>query len=165
MAQQHSFDIVSTVDMQEVDNAFNQTRKEMSTRYDFKSSKSTIELKPKERQLVILADDDFKRRALIEILESKFVRRGISLKAMQYGEPEDAASGMLRQTITLQNGIDKDNARMLVKLIKDMKLRVQAAIQEDQVRVTAGKIDDLQAVIQALRAKEFSFDVQFVNYR
>ncbi len=165
MAVQHSFDIVSTVDMQEVDNAFNQTRKEMLTRYDFKGSKSGIELLPKERQLVITAEDDYKLRAIIDILQSRFIKRGIPLKAMQYSDPEDASGGMVRQTISLQNGIDKDNARMLVKRIKDMKLKVQAAIQEDQVRVTAGKIDDLQTVIGRLRAEEFTFDVQFINYR
>jgi uncharacterized protein YajQ (UPF0234 family) len=165
MSVQHSFDIVSTIDMQEVDNAFNQTKKEMVTRYDFKGTKSTIELLMKERKLVITADDDYKRRAIIDILESKFIKRGISIKAMQYSDPEDASGSMLRQTVILQNGIDKDHSRMIVKMIKDMKLRVQASIQEDQVRVTAGKIDDLQLVITHFRAQEFDFDLQFINYR
>jgi cyclic-di-GMP-binding protein len=165
MAVQHSFDIVSTIDMQEVDNAFNQTKKEMLTRYDFKGSKSSIELQMKDRKLVITADDDYKRRAIIDILESKFVKRGISLKAMQLSDTEDASGSMLRQSITLQNGIDKDKARMIVKMIKDLKLRVQAAIQEDQVRVTAAKIDDLQLVMAHFRTQEFDFDMQFINYR
>jgi uncharacterized protein YajQ (UPF0234 family) len=165
MASQHSFDIVSNIDMQEVDNAFHQTQKEMQTRYDFKGAKSSIELKPKERQIVIHADDDFKRKAIIDILQSKLIKRGISIKALQYGAVDDASGGTQRQTITLQSGIDKDNARMLVKMIKDTKRKVQAAIQEDQVRVTAGKIDDLQAIIQMIREADLSFDVQYVNYR
>ena len=165
MALQHSFDIVSNIDMQEVDNAFHQTQKEMQTRYDFKGAKSTIELKPKERQIVIHADDDFKRKAIIDILQSKLIKRGISIKALQYGAVDDASGGTQRQTITLQSGIDKDNARMLVKMIKDTKRKVQAAIQEDQVRVTAGKIDDLQAIIQLIREADLTFDVQYVNYR
>ena len=165
MASQHSFDIVSNIDMQEVDNAFHQTQKEMQTRYDFKGSKSTIELKQKERQIVIHADDDFKRKAIIDILQSKLIKRGISIKALQYGAVDDASGGTQRQTITLQSGIDKDNARMLVKMIKDTKRKVQAAIQEDQVRVTAGKIDDLQAIIQLIREADLTFDVQYVNYR
>ena len=165
MAAQHSFDIVSNIDMQEVDNAFHQTQKEMQTRYDFKGTKSTIELKPKERQIIIHADDDFKRKAIIDILQSKLIKRGVSIKALQYSAVDDASGGTQRQTITLQSGIEKDNARMLVKMIKDTKRKVQAAIQEDQVRVTAGKIDDLQAIIQLIREADLSFDVQYVNYR
>jgi uncharacterized protein YajQ (UPF0234 family) len=165
MASQHSFDIVSNIDMQEVDNAFHQTQKEMQTRYDFKGAKSSIELKQKERQIVIHADDDFKRKAIIDILQSKLIKRGVSIKALQYGEVDDASGGTQRQTITLQSGIDKDNARMIVKMIKDTKRKVQAAIQDDQVRVTAGKIDDLQAIIQMIREADLAFDVQYVNYR
>jgi cyclic-di-GMP-binding protein len=165
MATQHSFDIVSKIDMQEVTNALHQTTKEMQTRYDFKGSKSSVELKTKDHQIVVLADDDLKRRAVLDILQNKFVKRGVPLKGLTYGTPEDAAGGMVRQTISLQAGIDKENARMLVKMIKDAKLKVQAAIQEDQVRVTANKIDDLQAVISLLREADLSFDMQFVNYR
>ena len=139
MAAQHSFDIVSHIDMQEVDNAFNQTRKEMATRYDFKGSKSAIELKQKERQILVLADDDFKLRAIVDILQSKLIKRGISIKALQYGSVDEASGGMVRQTVTLQSGIEKENARLLVKMIKDAKLKVQAAIQEDQVRVSSAK--------------------------
>jgi cyclic-di-GMP-binding protein len=165
MATQHSFDIVSKIDLQEVTNALHQTTKEMLTRYDFKGSKSTVELKAKEHQIVVLADDDLKRRAVLDILQNKFVKRGVPLKGLTYGTPEDAAGGMFRQTISLQAGIDKENARLLVKMIKDAKLKVQAAIQEDQVRVTANKIDDLQAVMKLLREADLSFDMQFVNYR
>ena len=165
MAMQHSFDIVSKIDLQEVTNALHQTTKEMQTRYDFKGSKSSVELKTKEHQVIVLADDDLKRRAILDILQNKFVKRGVPLKGISYGTPEDAAGGMIRQTLSLQAGIDKENARLLVKMIKDSKLKVQAAIQEDQVRVTAGKIDDLQAVIKLLREADLAFDTQFVNYR
>jgi cyclic-di-GMP-binding protein len=165
MAMQHSFDIVSKIDLQEVTNALHQTTKEMLTRYDFKGSKSSVELKAKEHQIVVLADDDLKRRAVIDMLQNKLVKRGVPLKGLTYGTPEDAAGGMIRQSIAMQAGIDKDNARKIVKMIKDSKLKVQAAIQEDQVRVTAGKIDDLQAVIKLLREADLPFDAQFVNYR
>jgi len=165
MAAQHSFDIVSKIDMQEVDNAFHQTQKEMQTRYDFRGSKSGIELKPKERHIIVLADDDYKRKAIIDMLQNKLIKRGISIKALIYGPVEDAAGGMQRQTITLQSGIEKDNARLIVKMIKDMKLKVQTAIQEDQVRVTAGKIDDLQAIIAKIKEADLPFDTQYVNYR
>ena len=165
MAVQHSFDIVSHIDMQEVDNAFNQTRKEMATRYDFKGSKSAIELKQKERQILVLADDDFKLRAIVDILQSKLIKRGISIKALQYGSVDEASGGMVRQTVTLQSGIEKENARLLVKMIKDAKLKVQAAIQEDQVRVSSAKIDDLQTVIALIKDADLPFDTQYVNYR
>lgn len=165
MAAAHSFDVVSRIDMQEVDNAFNQTLKEMHTRYDFKGSKSSIELRPKEREIVILAEDEFRRRAILDMLENKLVRRSVPLKGLVYGQPADAAQGMVRQTISLQTGIDTEQARRIVRMIKDMKRKVQAAIQEDQVRVTAAKIDDLQEVIAMLREADLPFDTQFVNYR
>ena len=165
MALQHSFDIVSQVDMQEVTNAYQQTMKEVQTRYDFKGTKSTIDLLLKDKQLVVLADDDYKRKALIDILQTKLIKRGVPIKALEYGKIEDAANSMLRQTITLQSGIDKDKARLIVKMIKDLKLRVQATIQEDQVRVTAMKIDDLQVIIGHFREADLDFDIQFVNYR
>ena len=165
MASQHSFDVVSKIDLQEVTNALHQATKEMQTRYDFKGSKSSVELNAKEHEIVVLADDDLKRRAVLDILQNKLIKRGVPLKGLTYGNPADAAGGMVRQTISLQAGIDKENARALVKMIKDSKLKVQAAIQEDQVRVTANKIDDLQAVIKLLREAELPFDTQFVNYR
>lgn len=165
MASQHSFDIVSKVDLQEVTNALHQTTKELQTRYDFKGSKSSVELKSKENQIVVLADDDYKRRAILDILQNKLIKRGVPLKALIYGNAEDASGGMMRQTISLQAGIDKEHARLLVKMIKDTKLKVQSAIQEDQVRVTAAKIDDLQSVMKLLREADLAFDMQFVNYR
>ncbi len=165
MAAQHSFDIVSKIDFQEVTNAVQQTLKELTTRYDFKGSKSTLELQVKDKTATILADDDFKLRALKEIFESKLIKRHIPLKAVRFGDPEDASGGMVRVRVTFQSGIDKDNARLIVKMIKDTKLKVQAAIQDDQVRCTAPKIDDLQTVQSMIKAADLDFDTQFVNYR
>ncbi len=165
MAQQNSFDIVSDIDMQEVDNAFNQAMKELSTRYDFRGSKSAMELKRKEKEIVILADDDFKRKALIDILATRLIKRGISIKALVYGSIEEATHGMIRQTISLQSGIDKENAKKIVKMIKDTKLKVQATIMEDQVRVNGKDKDDLQRIIQMLKDADLPFAMQFINYR
>jgi len=160
-----SFDIVAKVDLQEVDNAINQARKEITQRYDFKGSKSSIEMKEKEHQIVLISDDDFKMKAVIDILQSKLIKRGVPLKALTYEPPEQASGGTVRQTIGLQNGIDKDNARIIVKMIKDTKLRVQSQIMEDQVRVSGKNKDDLQSVIALMRAAEFKFAMQFLNYR
>jgi cyclic-di-GMP-binding protein len=165
MADTFSFDIVSKVDMQEVDNAINQARKEIIQRYDFKGSKSSIELNEKEKQLVLVSDDDFKLKAVVDILQNKFVKRSVPLKALTYGKVEPAASNTVRQVVTLQSGIDKEHAKDIVKLIKDTKLKVQAQIMEDQVRVSGKSKDDLQTVMNMLRGKEFSFAMQFVNYR
>ena len=165
MAQQNSFDIVSEIDMQEVDNAFNQAMKELITRYDFRGTKSTMELKKKEKEIVILADDDFKRKALIDMLSTRLIKRGISVKAMSYGKIEDASQGMVKQVISLQSGIDKENAKTITKMIKDTKLRVQATIMEDQVRVSGKDKDDLQKIIAMLREADLPFAMQFTNYR
>jgi uncharacterized protein YajQ (UPF0234 family) len=165
MADTYSFDIVSDVDMQEVDNALNQARKEIVQRYDFKGSKTSIELKEKERQIVLVSDDDFKMKAVVDILQSKFVKRGIPLKALTYGSLEQASGGTVRQTITLQNGIDKENGKLIVKMIKDSKLKVQAQIMDDQVRVSGKSKDDLQSVMNLVRSADLSFAVQFKNYR
>jgi uncharacterized protein YajQ (UPF0234 family) len=165
MADTYSFDIVSDVDMQEVDNALNQARKEIIQRYDFKGSKSSIELKEKEKQIVLVSDDDFKMKAVIDILQSKFVKRGVPLKALTYGTLEAAAGSTVRQTITLQNGIDKENGKLIVKMIKDSKLKVQAQIMDDQVRVSGKSKDDLQAVMSLVRGADLKFAIQFKNYR
>jgi cyclic-di-GMP-binding protein len=159
----HSFDIVSKFDSQELSNAVQQVVKEMHTRFDFKGSKSTIELGKEE--IIIIGDDDFKIRSIIDILETKAVKRGISLKVFKHGKIEEAAGGMARMHIKLQQGIEQEAAKKIVALIKAKKLKVQAAIQADQVRVTAKKIDDLQTVIALLKEQEFDFAVQFVNYR
>ncbi len=161
----NSFDIVSEINWQEIDNAINQTRKEILTRYDFKGSKSSIEMNPKDRLLTIIADDDFKLRSVIDILQNKFVKRSVPLKALKYKPAEEASMGTLRQVIEIQQGINKDNARKIVKMIKDTKLKVQAAIQDEQVRVSGKNKDDLQAVISMVRSADLDFAVQFVNYR
>jgi uncharacterized protein YajQ (UPF0234 family) len=165
MADTSSFDIVSKVDMQEVDNALNQARKEIVQRYDFKGSKTSVELKQKEHEIVLISDDDFRMKATIDILQSKFVKRNVPLKALTYSPVEPAAGGLVKQTIKLQNGIDKENAKLIVKMIKDTKLKVQGQIMDDQVRVSGKSKDDLQSIMAMIRQADFKFAVQFVNYR
>ena len=165
MAETFSFDIVSEVDLQETDNAINQARKEIAQRYDFKGSKSTIDLDLKEKKITVVSDDDFKLKAVIDILQNKLIKRGVPLKAMDYGVVEPAAGGTVRQVIGLRVGIDKDNARLIVKMIKDTKIRVQAQIMDDQVRVSGKAKDDLQSVMKLIREAELKFAVQFTNYR
>ena len=158
-----SFDIVSKVDLQEVDNAVNQTVKEIIQRYDFKGSKSEVTL---EKEVVkILADDDFKLKAIVDILQSKFLKRGLSLKALDYGKKETASGGMVRQAITVQQGISKEKGKDINAAIKETKLKVQSQIQDDQVRVTGKSIDDLQEVIRILKGKDLGVELQFVNFR
>lgn len=158
-----SFDIVSKVEMQEVDNAVNQTIKEIDQRYDFKGSKSEVTLE--KEAIKVLADDDFRLKAIIDILQSKFIKRGISIKALDYGKAESASGGMVRQTITIRQGISKEKGKEICAIIKDSKLKVQGQIQEDQVRVTGKNIDDLQEIIRLLKAKDLGVELQFVNFR
>lgn len=165
MADTNSFDVVSKVDEQEVDNALNQARKEIIQRYDFKGSKTSIEMKQKEHEIVVISDDDFKLKAVIDILQSKMIKRGVPLKALKYGNVESAAGGTVRQVITLQQGIEKENAKLIVKMIKDMKVKVQAQIMDDQVRVSGKSKDDLQSVMALLKSADLPFAVQFSNYR
>lgn len=158
-----SFDIVSKVDMQEVDNAINQTIKEISQRYDFKGSKCEVTL---EKDVVkVLADDDFRLKSIIDILQSKFLKRGISIKALQYGKAEPASGGMIRQLITIQQGVSKEKGKDIIAAIKETKLKVQAQIQDDQVRVTGKNIDDLQDAIKTLKGKDLEIELQFLNFR
>ncbi len=165
MAEEHSFDIVSKVDMQEVLNSVQQATKEMSQRFDFKGSKSSIELNRDKGEITIVSDDEHKLKSVIDILQSKLAKRGVSLKSLQYGKIEPASGGTARQIITLQQGISQEKAKEIVKLLKDTKLKVQAEIQKDQLRVRAKKIDDLQAVIKILREKDLGIHMEFVNYR
>lgn len=165
MADTSSFDIVSEVNMQEVDNAINQARKEIGQRYDFKGSKSSIELNQKEKTLTVLSDDDFKLKSVVDILQNKLIKRGVPIKALDYGTVEPAANATVRQLITLRVGIDKENARLLVKMIKDSKIRVQVQIMDDQVRVSGKNKDDLQSIIKMVREAELNFATQFTNYR
>lgn len=165
MAQNHSFDIVSEIDFQEVDNAVNQALKEIHQRYDLKDSYTQIELNKKDKLLTINTKDDYSRKSSIDILETKFIRRNISIKALKFNEPEAAAGGRLKQVINLQSGISKENAKIITKIIKDSKLKVNAQIQDEQIRVTAPKIDDLQAVITIVKQSELDFPTQFVNMK
>ncbi len=158
-----SFDIVSKVDMQEIDNAVNQTVKEIAQRYDFKGTKSEVSLD--KEAIRVLADDEFRLKAIIDILQSKCVKRGISLKALQYGKVESASGGMVRQVITIQQGVSKEKGKEIVGVIKETKLKVQGQIQEDQVRVTGKNIDDLQEVIRVLKGKDLGIELQFINFR
>jgi len=158
-----SFDIVSKVDMQEVDNAVNQAIKEIGQRYDFKGSKS--EITQEKDAIKILADDDYKLKAVVDVLQSKMHKRNISLKSMQYGKAETASGGMVRQIITIQQGISKEKGKELIAVIKESKIKVQAQIQDDQVRVTGKNRDDLQEAIQLLKGKDLNVEMQFINFR
>lgn len=160
-----SFDIVSELDMQEVDNAINQADKEIATRFDFKGGKSKIELDKNAKKIKLLADDDMKLRALHQIIETKMSKRGIDLRCLEYGKQEEATHNAIRQEVTLKNGVDKESAKKITKMIKESGLKVQAQIQDEQVRVTGKKIDDLQAVIQYLRTNEVGLPLQFINMR
>ena len=159
-----SFDIVSNADVQEIDNAVNQAIKEIQQRYDFKGSKSEIKWDKKE-EIVILAEDDGKLRNIIEILQTKFAKRGVSLKSLEYGKVEDASGSMKRQVLKIRQGIPADKAKEISKIIKEMKVKVQPQIQDDQIRVTGKKIDDLQAVIQDLKGRDFDINLQYINMR
>lgn len=160
-----SFDVVSLVDMQEVKNAVDQTMKEIRQRFDFKGSKTDLTLKEKERELSVLSDDEYKLKAVLEILKAKFVKRNVSLKAMTYGKVEEALGGTVRQVIGIQSGIPDDKAKAISKEIRDAKFKVQAQIQADQIRVQSKSKDELQAVIAFLKQKDFGIDLQFVNFR
>ena len=166
MADQSSFDITSNVDLQEVDNALNQARKEVAQRYDFKGSKASIEFDPKESKMVLVADDDFKLNALWEILQTRLIRRNVPVKNMTRGTVTPSANTTVRQDISLQQGIPSDKAKDIVKFIKDAKLkRVQASIQGDQLRITSPSKDELQDVMRLLREQDFGVALQFGNYR
>ncbi|GJQ33031.1 MAG: UPF0234 protein [Ignavibacteriaceae bacterium] len=165
MASNHSFDIVSEVDFQEVDNAVNQALKEITQRYDLKDSHTTIELSKKDKSISIHTKDDYSLKQGIDILQTKFIRRGMSIKVLKVNEAEAASGGTLRVKIDLRSGISKEDAKEITKLIKDSKLKVNAQIQDEQVRVTGAKIDDLQAVQQMIKDHDFPFPVQFVNYK
>ena len=165
MAQNHAFDIVCSIDFQEVDNAVNQALKEILQRYDLKDSKTEIELNKKDKFLSINTKDDYARKASLDILQTKFIRRGMSIKVLDPAEPEEAAGGRLKQKINLRSGISKENAKLITGLIKDSKLKVSAQIQDEQVRVQAPKIDDLQAVITLVKEAEFNFPTQYVNMK
>jgi Uncharacterized protein conserved in bacteria len=163
MAQEFSFDIVSKTDMQEVSNAVQQAQKELAQRFDFKGSKSSMELTAEE--LILVSDDEGKLRSVKDILESKLVKRGVSLKAVDYAVLEQAAGGTVRQRAKIVQGIEIEKAKAIVKAVKDAKLKVQASIQSDQVRVTGRAKDDLQKAMAIVKGKDFGVPLQFTNYR
>lgn len=158
-----SFDIVSKVDMQEVDNAVNQARKEIDQRYDFKGSYNEITLE--KDSILILAADDYKLQAVTDILKGKLVRRSVSPKCLDFGNPEPASHNEIRQRVGIVQGISKEKGKEVNKAIKESKLKVQSQIMDDQVRVTGKKIDDLQEVISLLKNKDFGIELQFINMR
>jgi cyclic-di-GMP-binding protein len=163
MAAENSFDIVCKIDMQEVTNALDQTRREVETRYDLKGTKNEITLD--KQDIVLTCADEMKLKAVVDILQSKLHRRGIPLKALTYGAVEEAAGSAKRQKVTLQQGIPIDKAREIVRLVKDSKVKVQASINEDKVRISGKNRDDLQKVIAMVREKDLGIAVSFDNYR
>ena len=165
MAKEHTMDVVSKIDLAEVLNAVNQANAEIKQRYDFKGSKSELTLDQKAATITILADNEMKLKSVVDILGSKLIKRKISLKALDYGKEEKATGDMVRQVATIQQGIAIEKAKEIVKYIKTMKMKVQASIQEDQVRVSGKKIDDLQALMGELKGKDFGIDMQFENFR
>jgi cyclic-di-GMP-binding protein len=165
VADQFSFDVVSEVNMQELKNALDQATKEIKQRFDFKDSKTEITLKEKERELVVVSDDEYKLKAVQDIIKTKCVKRGVSLKAFEHGAIEPALSGTVRQVAKIQSGLASEKAKEISKAIKDSKLKAQAQIQGEQVRVLSKCKDELQSVIAFLRGKDFGIDLQFTNYR
>lgn len=163
MPSDSSFDVVSRVDQQELDNALNQTRKEIENRFDFKNSKTSIESDGKK--ITLISDDELKMRNVVDILQGKATKRGIDIKAFEFGAVEPAAGSTVRQVVTLRSGIPKEQSKALMEKIKSLKLKVNAQYQDEQVRVSAKSKDDLQKVIAALKAMDFERPLQFVNYR
>jgi len=163
LAKDASFDIVSQVDVQEVTNAVHQAQKEIETRFDFKNSKSSIDFD--KEKITLVSDDEFKLRNVVDILESKLVKRQVSLRCLEYGKVTPAAGDTVRQEVSLVQGIAADKAKQINKVIKDSKIKVNSAIQGEIIRVSGKNKDDLQAVIALLRKEDFGIDLQFVNYR
>jgi uncharacterized protein YajQ (UPF0234 family) len=166
MAQLNSFDVTSTIDLQEVDNALNQARKEIGQRYDFKGARAEIDFSRAENTITIVADDNFKMEAIWEIVQGRLIRRNVPVKNFKPGDIEPASGGGVRRVIALQQGIPTDAAREIVKFLKDQKLKkVQAAIQADQLRVSSSSKDELQDAMRLLRGHDFGVALQFGNYR
>ena len=164
MAKDNSFDVVSQVDMQEMDNAVNQTSKEISQRYDFKGSNASITLE-NENEIKLTGEDDYKLETILDMLRVRMAKRNVPLKCLNPGKIEPASRGTVRQTIKIEKGLSKEKAKDVLAFIKTLKLKVQAQIMDDKIRVTGAKRDDLQAVIQAVKSKDFDIDLQFINMR
>lgn len=165
MAEQFSFDVVSEVNMQELRNVVDQATKEIKQRFDFKDSKTELTLKEKEKELVLVSDDDYKLNAVTDIVKAKCTKRGVSLKAFTYGPIEPALGGTVRQVAKIQSGIVSEKAKEITKAVKESKLKVQAQIQGEQLRVLGKSKDELQAAMILLKGKDFGIDLQFTNYR
>jgi len=165
MADQNSFDVVSKVDMQEAKNAIDQALKEIHQRFDFKGTKTELTLKEKENELVIVSDDEYKLKSVVDILTAKLIKRNVSVKAFEFGVVEPALGGTVRQTAKIQNGLAIEKAKEIVKAVKEGKFKAQAQIQGDQLRVVSKSRDELQVVITFLKSKDFGVDLQYINYR
>ncbi len=165
MAETSSFDITSTVERQEVKNAVDQTMKELGQRFDFKGSRAHVAFNEKDSVLQVEADDDYKLKAVLDVLKGKCVKRGVSLKALTYGKVEQALGGTVRQPITIQNGIADDKAKAIAKSVRENRFKAQAQIQGDHLRVQSKSKNELQAVIEFLKGQDFGIDLQFGNYR
>ncbi|MDD2233890.1 MAG: YajQ family cyclic di-GMP-binding protein [Desulfitobacteriaceae bacterium] len=163
MAKDASFDVVSQIDLQEVSNAVIQAQKEIEQRFDFKNSKSSIKLD--QEKILLISDDEFKLRNVTDILESRLVKRQVSLRALEYGKIQPATGDTVRQEVKLIQGLAQDKAKQIMKVIKDSKIKVTSSIQGDQIRVAGKNKNDLQAVIALLRKEDFGIDLQFINYR
>jgi uncharacterized protein YajQ (UPF0234 family) len=163
LAKDSSFDIVSKVDMPEVENAIQQAQKELANRFDFKNSKSSIKLE--DEKIILISDDDYKLTNVIDILESKLVKRGVSLRALEYGKSQSAAGDTVKQEVKLVQGIAQEKAKLINKVLKDNKIKVASSIQGEEIRVTGKNKDDLQAVIALLRKEDFGIELQFNNFR
>ncbi|MFC4811219.1 YajQ family cyclic di-GMP-binding protein [Paenibacillus sp. GCM10023250] len=160
---EHSFDIVSKVDMQELSNAITQAEREIDTRFDFKGTKTSFTLEKSD--LVVVSDDEYKLKSVIDILQSKMIKRGVPIKNMEFGKIEGASMGTVRQKIKLKQGIEQDSSKKINTLIRDSKIKVKSQIQGDSIRVTGKNLDDLQAVIALLRGADLQIDLQFTNYK
>lgn len=165
MADEFSFDVVSKVDLQEVENAVNQANKEISTRFDFRGSVSRIDFDKKAPSITLFSDDEGKLKSVIDIIQNKFVKRGVSLKALDHQKVEPAEKATVRQLVKIKQGIPTDKAKEIVKIIKDAKLKVTPSIQGDQVRIASKSKDDLQSAITLIRSQDLGLDLQFTNYR
>ncbi|OEG70334.1 hypothetical protein ATZ36_04785 [Candidatus Endomicrobiellum trichonymphae] len=165
MADKFSFDIVSEVNMMEVDNAVNQARKELANRFDFKDSKSSIELNKNEKKITLIADNEYKMKALKDILEGRFAKRNVSIKSLDYKAQENAFEGYIRQTAEIISGLSSDRTKELLKLIRDSKMKVQTQIDGAKIKVISSKKDDLQLIITYLKQLSFPLPLQFTNYR
>lgn len=165
MADQNSFDVVSKVEMQEVKNAVDQTLKEIHQRFDFKGTKTTLTLNEKESELTMVSDDEYKLKSVLDILRTKLIKRQVSVKAFNFGTVEPALGGTMRQVAKIQNGLTTEKAKEIAQAVRDSKLKVQALIQGDQLRVQSKSRDELQAVIGLLKTKDFGVDLQYINYR